>query len=121
MKNFVQITCIVCIALLIASEAFCADDTYPVGFGVEIGAGIELPLGFDIGLFGEIHTCQTFETLEHYCFIVHAGNAILPWLRVDAGYQFLDINNAEHREGFADGWNKMHRRNSLSSDNCPKL
>lgn len=109
MKTIIQSSIITFVALFIMSELTYADTKYPVGFALEIGAEKELPLGFDIGLFGEIHTCQTFNTLEHYCFIVHAGNTILPWLHAEIGYQFLDVQNAEDRDDIALGWNKMHR------------
>lgn len=95
--------------LLLLPLAAWADEDNIVGFGFELGIEKELPKGFDIGLFTEVHTCQTFVSLEHYCIIAHAGYEILPWLKADIGYQFLDINNAEDREDIPLGWNRMHR------------
>jgi len=94
--------------LILSLTAFSKEPP-AVGFGFEIGIEKELPKGFDVGLFAELHTCHTFDALEHYCIIAHAGYHFLPWLHTELGYQFLDINNAEDRTDFQLGWNKMHR------------
>ena len=102
-----------CSLLLWALMMFCthlyAGENKAVGFGFEVGINKELPKNFDIGLFTELHTCQTFTALEHYCIILHTGYTPVSWLHVEIGYQFMDINNAEDRADLPLGWVKMHR------------
>ncbi len=94
---------------LLPLSAYAEEEGNKVGFALEVGVNKELPKGFEVGLFGEVHTCQTFNVLEHYCFIAHGGYEILPWLHTEVGYQFLHINNAEDREDMPLGWSIKHR------------
>lgn len=106
MKNYLFLLLLTLVPL---SQKLYAGEEKTVGFGFEIGVNKELPKNFDLGLFAELHTNQTFTPLEHYCIILHTGYSPISWLHIDIGYQFMDINNAENRASLPLGWIKSHR------------
>lgn len=77
-----------------------ADDT---GLILDLGVEQKVSKHFTLGAVTELRTRNDFRTVDHFTLGVSGKYKIAKWLKADAGYEVIVVNNREHLSMHDDG------------------